>query len=59
MPYVGTVVDGILNAGRLKSGDAVMYGPDSNGKFESTAVKTMQRKRYDVLCNARAEIAHR
>lgn len=45
MPYVGTVVDGIINAGRLKAGDAVLFGPDANGKFESTMVKSIQRKR--------------
>ncbi|KAI0699248.1 GTP-binding protein 1 [Cytidiella melzeri] len=48
VPYVGTVVDGILNAGRIKAGEAIMYGPDSNGKFESTVVKTIQRKRAPV-----------
>ena len=46
MPYVGTVVDGIINAGRLKAGDAILFGPDANGKFESTVVKSIQRKRY-------------
>ena len=46
MPYVGTVVDGIINAGRLKVSDAIMFGPDSNGKFDSTAIKSIQRKRY-------------
>ena len=45
VPYVGTVVDGILNSGRIKAGDAVMIGPDSNGNFESTIVKSIQRKR--------------
>ncbi|KAF7792398.1 hypothetical protein EIP86_003435 [Pleurotus ostreatoroseus] len=48
VPYVGTVVDGIINAGRLKAGDAILFGPDSNGKFESTAIKTIQRKRASV-----------
>ncbi|PSR74611.1 hypothetical protein PHLCEN_2v9677 [Hermanssonia centrifuga] len=45
VPYVGTVVDGIVNAGRIKAGDTILFGPDSNGKFESSAVKTIQRKR--------------
>ncbi|GJE92240.1 P-loop containing nucleoside triphosphate hydrolase protein [Phanerochaete sordida] len=48
VPYVGTVVDGIVNAGRLKAGDAILFGPDSNGKFESTVVKSIQRKRAPV-----------
>ncbi|EKM54471.1 uncharacterized protein PHACADRAFT_174976 [Phanerochaete carnosa HHB-10118-sp] len=48
VPYVGTVVDGIVNSGRLKAGDAIVFGPDSNGKFESTAIKSIQRKRAPV-----------
>lgn len=48
VPYVGTVVDGILNAGQVKAGDAVMIGPDSNGNFQSTVIKTIQRKRAPV-----------
>lgn len=46
MPYVGTVVDGILNSGTVKAGDAVLFGPDSNGNFHGTVVKTIERKRY-------------
>ena len=46
VPYVGTVVDGIVNAGRCKSGDTILIGPDSNGNFQSTAIKSIQRKRY-------------
>lgn len=45
VPYVGTVVDGILNSGSVKAGDAVLLGPDSNGNFLSTAIKSIQRKR--------------
>ncbi|KAI0081229.1 P-loop containing nucleoside triphosphate hydrolase protein [Panus rudis PR-1116 ss-1] len=48
VPYVGTVVDGILNAGRIKTGDTVMIGPDSNGNFQSTMIKSIQRKRAPV-----------
>ncbi|KAJ3817159.1 GTP-binding protein 1 [Lentinula raphanica] len=48
VPYVGTVVNGIVNGGSLKAGDPVMLGPDSNGNFQSTVVKTMQRKRAPV-----------
>ncbi|TFY80986.1 hypothetical protein EWM64_g3024 [Hericium alpestre] len=49
VPYVGTVVNGILNSGTLKAGDAVLLGPDSTGHFMPTAVKSMQRKRADVM----------
>ena len=47
VPYVGTVVNGILNSGRVKVGDPILIGPDSNGNFMSSAVKSMQRKRFD------------
>jgi GTPase len=48
VPYVGTVVNGILNSGSVKTGDSVLFGPDSNGHFQSTLVRSMQRKRADV-----------
>lgn len=48
VPYVGTVVNGILNSGSVKTGDSVLFGPDSNGHFQSTIVRSMQRKRADV-----------
>ncbi|KAF5393324.1 hypothetical protein D9757_000583 [Collybiopsis confluens] len=49
VPYVGTVVNGIVNGGSIKTGDQVMLGPDSNGNFQSTVVKSMQRKRASVM----------
>lgn len=45
MPYVGTVVNGIVNAGTVKTGDAVMFGPDANGNYQNTIIRSMQRKR--------------
>lgn len=45
VPYVGTVVNGIVHSGSIKAGDNIYIGPDSNGNFQSTSVKTMQRKR--------------
>ncbi|KAH6913816.1 GTP-binding protein 1 [Coprinopsis sp. MPI-PUGE-AT-0042] len=48
VPYVGTVVNGIINSGSVKAGDAVMLGPDSNGNYQTTVVKSMQRKRANV-----------
>ncbi|KIM66374.1 hypothetical protein SCLCIDRAFT_318796 [Scleroderma citrinum Foug A] len=48
VPYVGTVVNGILNSGKVKTGDMVLFGPDANGHFQSTMVRSMQRKRADV-----------
>lgn len=48
VPYVGTVVNGLLNCGTVKKGDPVLFGPDSNGGYSPTVIKTMQRKRADV-----------
>ncbi|KAG6837722.1 hypothetical protein H0H93_003524 [Arthromyces matolae] len=48
VPYVGTVVNGIINAGRVKTGDAVIVGPDSNGNYIPTIIRSMQRKRATV-----------
>jgi GTPase len=50
VPYVGTVVNGIVNSGRVKTGDSVLFGPDSNGNYQTTVVKSMQRKRFVVTC---------
>jgi GTPase len=46
VPYVGTVVNGIVHAGSIKKGDAIMIGPDGNGNFLTTSIKDMQRKRW-------------
>jgi GTPase len=48
VPHVGTVVNGIVNSGRVKTGDLVLFGPDSNGNYQTTTVKSMQRKRFVV-----------
>ncbi|KAH9485398.1 GTP-binding protein 1 [Psilocybe cubensis] len=48
VPYVGTVVNGIINAGSVKTGDSVLLGPDSNGHYQTSVIKSMQRKRADV-----------
>jgi GTPase len=58
---VGTVVNGIINSGTIKAGDAVLLGPDANGNFITTAVKSMQRKRFELCCHmsSEANIFHR
>ncbi|KAF7288653.1 hypothetical protein HMN09_01371200 [Mycena chlorophos] len=48
VPYVGSVVNGIVNSGVVKTGDAILFGPDSNGNFQTTSVRSMQRKRADI-----------
>lgn len=53
MPYVGTVVNGILNSGQVKAGDPVLLGPDGNGEYLSTVVKSMQRKRSVISPTSR------
>lgn len=46
VPYVGTVVNGILNSGTVKTGETVLLGPDSNGNYQTTVIRSMQRKRF-------------
>ncbi|KAI0127878.1 P-loop containing nucleoside triphosphate hydrolase protein [Xylariales sp. AK1849] len=48
VPFVGTVVSGIVKSGVVHAGDNVWIGPDSNGNFTATNVRTIQRKRLDV-----------
>ncbi|KAG6844560.1 hypothetical protein H0H87_005902 [Tephrocybe sp. NHM501043] len=42
VPYVGTVVNGIMNSGSAKIGDAVLLGPDSTGKVPVTTAEAGQ-----------------
>ncbi|ETS83924.1 hypothetical protein PFICI_05800 [Pestalotiopsis fici W106-1] len=48
VPFVGTVVSGIIKSGVIHAGDNVWIGPDSNGNFTATNVRSIQRKRLDV-----------
>lgn len=48
VPYVGVVVNGIINAGAINTGDAVLLGPDGNGQWLASSVKSIQRKRANV-----------
>ncbi|KAJ3027849.1 Short integuments 2, mitochondrial, partial [Rhizophlyctis rosea] len=48
VPGVGTVVSGTLITGTVRVGDSVLLGPDGNGKFVETMVKSIQRKRVNV-----------
>lgn len=48
VPFVGTVVAGILRAGAVNAGDPVLLGPDSRGRFRATAVKSIERRRVRV-----------
>ena len=42
------VVNGIINAGAIHAGDAVLLGPDGNGQWLASSVKSIQRKRANV-----------
>lgn len=48
VPFVGTVVSGVLLAGRCKTGDSTLIGPDSLGQFAVTSIRSIQRKRVNV-----------
>lgn len=48
VPHVGTVVSGIVKSGVLHAGDEVYLGPDGLGKFTTTAIRSIERKRIGV-----------
>ncbi|WFC98695.1 hypothetical protein MYAM1_001427 [Malassezia yamatoensis] len=48
VPFVGTVVSGVLTAGTVHVGDSLLLGPDSLGQFVTTSVRSIQRKRVNI-----------
>ncbi|RDW88673.1 p-loop containing nucleoside triphosphate hydrolase-9 [Coleophoma cylindrospora] len=48
VPFVGTVVSGIVKSGVVHAGDSVLIGPDSLGNFTPTVIKSIERKRIQV-----------
>jgi GTPase len=48
VPFVGTVVSGVVKSGVIHSGDTVLIGPDSLGQFQTTKVRSIERKRIQV-----------
>ncbi|KAL1993245.1 hypothetical protein VTN49DRAFT_3194 [Thermomyces lanuginosus] len=53
VPFVGTVVSGIAKSGVVHAGDSVQIGPDSLGRFITTTIKSIERKRIPVnVCSA-------
>lgn len=42
------MVNGLIASGRIHAGDSVLFGPDSTGAFQSSVVKSIQRKRAPV-----------
>ena len=53
VPFVGTVVSGIVKSGAIHAGDTVLVGPDSLGQFQTTSIRSIERKRIQVpICSA-------
>ncbi|TVY17645.1 GTP-binding protein 1 [Lachnellula arida] len=48
VPFVGTVVSGIIKSGVIHAGDTVLIGPDSLGQFTTTNIRSIERKRISV-----------
>lgn len=48
VPFVGTVVSGVVKSGEVHTGDTVLLGPDSLGQFTTTKVRSIERKRIQV-----------
>ncbi|GAB7363936.1 hypothetical protein MBLNU230_g4498t1 [Neophaeotheca triangularis] len=53
VPFVGTVVSGVVKSGIVHAGDTVLIGPDSLGQFATTTIRSIERKRIPVpACSA-------
>ena len=53
VPFVGTVVSGVVKSGLIHAGDTVLIGPDSLGNFQTTNIRSIERKRIGVpFCSA-------
>ena len=48
VPFVGTVVSGVVKSGVIHSGDTILIGPDSLGQFTTTNIRSIERKRIAV-----------
>ncbi|TVY38135.1 GTP-binding protein [Lachnellula subtilissima] len=48
VPFVGTVISGIIKSGVIHAGDTVLIGPDSLGQFTTTNIRSIERKRISV-----------
>ncbi|KAF2475147.1 uncharacterized protein BDR25DRAFT_322488 [Lindgomyces ingoldianus] len=48
VPFVGTVVSGVVKSGVIHTGDTIVIGPDSLGSFTTTKVRSIERKRIQV-----------
>jgi GTPase len=57
VPFVGTVVSGVVKSGVIHAGDNVLIGPDSIGQFTTTKVRSIERKRIGVPVAAAGQSA--
>lgn len=48
VPFVGTVVSGIVKSGVVHAGDNVLIGPNGIGEFTQTSIRSIERKRIGV-----------
>ena len=48
VPFVGTVVSGVVKSGVVHTGDTILIGPDSIGQFTTTKVRSIERKRIQA-----------
>ncbi|KAK4519019.1 Cut9-interacting protein scn1 [Mucor velutinosus] len=48
VPFVGTVVSGVMKSGLIHIGDKVLLGPDHAGQFITTTIKGIHRKRVSI-----------
>lgn len=53
VPFVGTVISGVVKSGIIHAGDSILVGPDSLGQFINTSIRSIERKRIPVpVCSA-------
>ncbi|CZT52268.1 probable GTP-binding protein 1; G-protein 1 [Rhynchosporium secalis] len=57
VPFVGTVVSGIIKSGVIHAGDTVLIGPDSLGQFTTTNIRSIERKRIPVAAASAGQSA--
>ncbi|RDA82761.1 hypothetical protein CP532_2024 [Ophiocordyceps camponoti-leonardi (nom. inval.)] len=57
VPFTGTVVSGIVAAGVVHEGDAVLVGPDARGVFTPTVVRSIERRRIRARAAAAGQSA--
>lgn len=48
VPFAGTVVSGIVKSGVIHAGDNIFIGPDFNGNFIPSSIRSIERKRIGV-----------